>query len=69
MYKSPSQPLRDIQNTAARETTNVLVTNTRVLAASEIVKCGEGLKSVCLEQMGGILQCVLIGLNFRDNPL
>ena len=53
MYKSPSQPffwmsrntppaLRDIQKTAAREATNVLVTNTRVLAASEIGKCGEG---------------------------
>ena len=69
MSRNAPPALRDIQNTA--ETTNVQVTNTRVEVASEIGKCGEGrggLKSVCLEQMGGILQCFLTGLNFPDNP-
>ena len=42
MSRNTPPALRDIQKTAAREATNVLVTNTRVLAASEIGKCGEG---------------------------
>ena len=42
MSRNTPPALCDIQKTAAREATNVLVTNTRVLAASEIVKCGEG---------------------------
>ena len=42
MSRNTPPALRDIQKTAAREATNVLVTNIRVLAASEIGKCGEG---------------------------